>query len=59
MIHFVDVSVGFLERIDCAVAGLTIIGETLLVGVELVARGAGFGFVGFGYRGLGRVTRRA
>jgi hypothetical protein len=32
---------------------LLVVDETLLVGVEFVARGAGFGFEGFGDRGDG------
>lgn len=59
MTHFVDIGVCFLEGVDSVVASLTVVRETLLVGVEFVARGAGFGFVGLGYGGLGRVTGRA
>jgi hypothetical protein len=51
--HFIDICVCPLEFEDCVPSGLLVVGETLLVGVEFVARGAGFGFEGFGDRGDG------
>jgi hypothetical protein len=39
--HFVDICVCFLGGRDGNVAGFRVVGETLLVGVEFVARGAG------------------
>ena len=58
MTHFVDVGVCLLEVIDGVIAGVTIVEEALFIGVEFVARGEGFGFVGLGDWGLGGLATR-
>jgi hypothetical protein len=57
--HLIDICVCVFEGRDGIPSGLLVVGEALLVGVELVARGAGFEFVGFGDRGDGGFAERA
>jgi hypothetical protein len=59
MTHFIDICVCVFEGRDGVPSGLLIVGETLLVGIELVARGTGFEFEGFGSRGDRGFAERA
>jgi hypothetical protein len=56
--HFVDICVCPLELEDRVPSRLLVVDETLLVGVEFVARGAGFGFERFGDRCDGGFAER-
>jgi hypothetical protein len=56
--HLIDICVCVLQGRGCNKAGSRVVGETLLVGVEFVARGAGFVFEGFGDWGDGGFAER-
>jgi hypothetical protein len=61
MTHLIDICVCPLELRDGVPSGLLVVGEALLIGVEFVARGAGFEFEGskrFGDRGDGGFAER-